>query len=71
MEAVDLEHMLFCVASKSTSAIRYNVSSSTHFCDCPSHVSTCKHMLDVQQIVKDFFISSQSREASIGYVPRL
>ena len=59
-----MEHMLFCDASESSLDTSYNVSLSTHFCDCPSRVSTCKHILGVQQIMREYFVSFDSMEAT-------
>jgi hypothetical protein len=56
LEVVDMDHMLFRIPSESSHTTTYNVSLSTHFCDYPSHVSSCKHILRVEHIVREYFL---------------
>lgn len=44
--------------SESSSDIKYCVSLNTYYCDCPARLSTCKHILGLQLIVKEFFTPS-------------
>lgn len=65
LEVVNIDHMLFHVTSETSPTIKYSVSLSTYYCDCPSRVSTCKHILGVQFIVKEFFSPSHSEEVQV------
>jgi hypothetical protein len=56
LEVLDMDHMLFRIPSESSHTTTYNVSLSTHFCDYPSHVSSCKHILRVEHIVREYFL---------------
>jgi hypothetical protein len=62
---VDMEHMLFCIPSENFHTTMYNVSLNTHFCDCPSRISNCKHILGVERIVKEYFLPSQVIESIV------
>ena len=62
LEVVDADHMLFRIASESIPNTKYSVSLNTYFCDCPSQKSTCKHILGVQLIVKEYFSCPQAKE---------
>lgn len=55
LEVVDETHRLFRITSETSPDVRYNVSCTTQFCDCPSRISTCKHILGVQLIIKGYF----------------
>ena len=59
LEVVDADHMLFRITSESFPNIKYSVSLNTYFCDCSSQKSTCKHILEVQLIVKEYFSCPQ------------
>lgn len=48
LKVVDMEHILFYMVSESYLDTKYNISLSTHFCNCPTHISTCKHILGVE-----------------------
>ena len=61
MEVVDADHMLFRIANESIPNTKYSVSLNTYFCDCPSQKSTCKHILGVQLIVKEYFSCPQAK----------
>ncbi|XP_024400655.1 uncharacterized protein [Physcomitrium patens] len=65
LEVVNTEHMLFYMTSESSPSIKYSVSLNTHYCNCPARQSTCKHILGLQLIVKEFFSPSQSSEVGI------
>jgi hypothetical protein len=60
LEVVDADHMLFRITSESFPNTKHSVSLNTYFCDCPSEKSTCKHILGVQLIVKEYFSCSQA-----------
>jgi hypothetical protein len=65
LEVVNLELMLFYVVSETSPNIKYSVSLNTYFCECASSVSTCKHILGVQRIVKEYFILPSTSRVSI------
>jgi hypothetical protein len=72
LEVVDMDHMLFRIPSESSNTTTYNDSLSTHFCDCPSLVSSCKHILGVERILKEYFLPPpviQSRVESFEATP--
>jgi hypothetical protein len=54
---VDANQRIFRIASETSPNTRYTVSLSTHFCDCASTSSTCKHLLALQLIAKEFYQS--------------
>ena len=56
LEVVDMDHMLFRIPSESFHTTTYNISLNTHFCDCSSCISSCKHILGVERIVKEYFL---------------
>ncbi len=47
--------MIFRITSETSPNTRYTVSLNTHFCDCASTTSTCKHILALQLIVKEYY----------------
>ena len=55
LEEVDLNQKIFHIASETSPNTKYTVTLSTHFCDCGSSSSTCKHILALQMIVKEFY----------------
>jgi hypothetical protein len=72
LEVVDMDHILFHIPNESSHTTTYNVSLSTHFCDCPSSVSSCKHILGVERIVREYFLPPpviQSRVESFEATP--
>lgn len=65
LEVVNAELMLFYMTSESSPSTKYSVSLNTHYCDCPARHSTCKHIIGLQLIVKEFFSCSQSSEVRV------
>lgn len=57
LNVVDNQRMLFCIASETVLDIRYNISLTTHFVICPTHVFTCMHISGVERIVKECFFT--------------
>ena len=53
---------MFCIQSETNIGTWYNVSLNTYFCNCPDRNATCKHILGVQCIVKEYFHDSKKNE---------
>ena len=60
LEVMDVDHMLFRITSESFLNTKYSVFWNTYFCDCPSQNPTCKYILGVQLIVKEYFSCPQA-----------
>ena len=52
LEVISEEQLLFRVRSESCHTTKYNVSLQAYFCECAVRVSSCKHILGIQMIVK-------------------
>ena len=53
-EIVYKEFLLFHIQSKTNPDITYNVSLSCHYCDYPTVIPTCKHIIGLQFILKKY-----------------
>ena len=71
LEVMDADHMLFRITSKSFPNTKYSVSLNTYFCDCLSQKSTCKHILGLQLIVKEYFSCPQATKFHVEHVDHL
>jgi hypothetical protein len=60
-----MEHVLFRVPSERSYASTYDVFLSIHFCGKPFRVSSCKHILEVELLVREYFLSSPVIESRI------
>lgn len=58
----DEEHLIFHVKSETSPNLWYSVSLKSHYCNCSDRVSTCKHILGVQSIMKVFFEGLKENE---------
>ena len=56
LEVVDVNQKIFRIASETSPTTKYNVSLSTHYCDSVSTTSTCKHILALQLITKEYYL---------------
>ena len=60
LEVINADHVLFRITSENFPNTKYSVYLNTYFCDCPSQKSTCKYILRVQLIVKEYFSCPQA-----------
>lgn len=59
LETLDEEHSLFRMRSESSPSTYYDISLNSHFCNCASEVSTCKHIIGMEFIMAKHFPSLQ------------
>ena len=63
LEVVDVNQKIFRIASETSPNTKYNVSLSTHYCNCASFTSTYKHILAIQLITKEYYPYGSVEEA--------
>ena len=71
LEVVDADHMLFHITSESFHNIKYSVYLNINFYDCLSQKSTCRHILGVQLIVKEYISCPQAKELLVGHAEHM
>ena len=55
LQIVNKDLLLFRIRSETNPDTTYNVSLSCHYCDCPTIITTCKHIIGLQLILKKYF----------------
>ena len=62
LKMISEEQLPFCVISESCHIIKYNIFLQTYFYDCPTHVSSCEHILGVQLIINMNLLSRTHKD---------
>ena len=55
LQIINKDLLLFYIRSETNPDTTYNVSLSCYYCDCPTIIITCKHIIGLQLILKKYF----------------